>query len=121
MMGGCSNSESAFSRTVRDVSRRRQGVVAVAVQVFLVFLLAAAVVGALLYDSRLYYGIDVNGQPLYEESEYTENEYRLWVVHATTAVHDTPGLDAVDTPLQRTPREVSGPGQTSGNTSVADG
>jgi hypothetical protein len=66
-MRACIESKTAPSAS-RD--RRRCGrvrTIFLGIQLSLILSLGVAVFGALLLDSRQYYGIDVDGQPLYQE------------------------------------------------------
>ena len=67
-----SESESAESNTTKTSSpsiarRRRHGWTADILHVLLLAAVGIAVLVALICDSRLYYGIDVDGQPIYQE------------------------------------------------------
>jgi len=68
-MAKCNRTRKSPSSTPNSPKRDRQGIVAVTVQLLLVLILAATVVGVLHLDSRLYFGIDADGQPLYDEIE----------------------------------------------------
>lgn len=60
-------SKTAPSGSPSGVNHRRQGMISLATQSLLLLALGITVLGALLCDSRLYYGINVDGRPLYQE------------------------------------------------------
>ncbi len=61
-------SKTTESLSASGARRRCHGAVSGAIQVLLFGALGAAVLVALFYDSRLYYGIDVDGQPIHKET-----------------------------------------------------
>ncbi len=67
------NAELKKSESSGGTRRRRYGMVA-AIQYVLFVALGVTMFVALFYDSRLYYGIDVNGQPIYRESRLAQPE-----------------------------------------------
>ncbi len=66
------------------VRRRRRGIVA-AIQYVLFFALGITMFVALFYDSRLYYGIDGNGQSIYRERDRSGGGVRREPVSADSA------------------------------------
>lgn len=63
----CVESEATPSASLDGTYRKPARTVLLAIQLSAILLLGAAVFGSLLIDSRQYYGIDVDGQPLYRE------------------------------------------------------
>ena len=66
-MHACVESETTPSASPDDTCRKPAPTVLLAIQLAVILFLGAAVFGTLLLDSRQYYGIDVDGQPLYRE------------------------------------------------------
>ncbi len=75
----------------------RYGKIAAATQVLLLFALCATVFVALFCDSRLYYGIGVDGQPIYQECPREPG-----VIEASPASADSPSGSDRSEPLHNT-------------------
>lgn len=63
-----SDSTTVPSSTLRADDHRRRGTIPIAFQILLILILGVAVLGALAYDTQLYYGIGVDGQPIHPEN-----------------------------------------------------
>ncbi len=70
-MCACIDSKTAPSTSPGGTGRGRVRTIFLALQLSVILFLGVAVFGALLLDSRQYYGIDVDGQPLYQERPHS--------------------------------------------------
>lgn len=70
-MHACIEAKTTPAASPGGKCRRRAGTIFSAIQLSLILFLGAAVFGTLVLDSRQYYGIDVDGQPLYQESPHS--------------------------------------------------
>lgn len=96
-----SESTTIPSSTLRADNRSRRGTIPIAVQVLLILILGVAVLGALAYDTRLYYGVDIDGQPIYQENPRRRPSPPLRPVSADNA------CEAAEMHLDHTPQTTS--------------
>lgn len=103
-----SESTAVPSATAGNADRRRRGTIPVIVQFLLILILGVAVLGALAYDSRLYYGIDATDGPIHEENVRRPPRPRITPAPAESAITPNESQAESDTARARDPERSQG-------------